>query len=971
MLRGERGRPQLNDTSGRIEDTAPTIVDPQLSSVKVKVRPSAARLAPGTELGRYRLLHEVGSGGMGVVMAAFDQELDRMVALKLLRTRRDGAGESRMRIEARALAQLQHPSVVTVFEVGTHEGLLFIAMEFIDGETLDRWAANHRSQWSKIIEVASEAGRGLAAAHAMGIVHRDIKPSNILVGKDGRVCVADFGIATAVAPSPADEVPRPRRRDSSRSGGYRAAESRSGAWKSAASHSGDWREGVSQPPTSDSTPPSGSVPSGVSLTSPLEHQTEAGTVVGTPAFMAPEQHDGRAVDARSDQFAFCVALYRVLYDDAPYAGDDLKSLRASLRARQVRPAPPGSKVPSAVRRVLLRGLSIDPRRRWPSMSALLDALSRARRRRRRVGVAVAATLVAGGAIVLWPTPTVECPSAEERLAGVWDESRADALREAFVASELPYALDTWTRTHDRLQGYAEAWSGAYEGLCTAMQTAEQSVALDSQMECLGQRREQLQALVDLLHEGDATVVAKAAQAASELEPVSDCQARGAEAAAMAAPPPGARKEVEDIRLMLARAEAANKSGVFAMGIEQAAEAHARAVDVGYLPVEIEALYILGRLEGVAGKFDAAAGHLGDAAVRAVEARHDRVAAGAAIMQAFVVGYQQGHHDEGMVWLRHADAALERLGADPLLSAEYRMTRAALHSAEGRYEVALGDFRQGLAERVSVLGDDHPGLAGAYNNIGGAAAKLGRIDEALDALERAKSIWERSFGPKHPMVAMALNGIGVVLEGAGRWEEARERYEEALVIREEAYGPDDVKLALALDNLGSVLSKLGEYESARAASQRALELREATLGPLHPHYPSALVNLGLVAEKQGKLEEAARLHRRAIGLWEDSLGAEHPFLSFPLTSLGRVEHAMGDSERARTHLRRALALRQTGLPIERAETQLALAEALWDVEPAEAHDLATRALTEVSGESRGVVLLREEIETWQAQHPAPP
>jgi serine/threonine protein kinase len=151
------------------------------------------RPTPGMVLGRYMLLSELGSGGMGVVMAAYDRELDRRVALKLLRS---GSGEARMRREAQALAQLQHPSVVTVYEVGSIDGQPFIAMEHVDGVTFDAWVARHRGQWRKIVEIAIRAGRGLAAAHAVGLVHRDVKPSNILVGHDGRVCVADFGIAT-------------------------------------------------------------------------------------------------------------------------------------------------------------------------------------------------------------------------------------------------------------------------------------------------------------------------------------------------------------------------------------------------------------------------------------------------------------------------------------------------------------------------------------------------------------------------------------------------------------------------------------------------------------------------------------------------------------------------------------------------------------------------------------------------------
>lgn len=850
-----------------------------------------------------------------------------------------------MKREAQSLAQLQHPSVVTVYEVGKLDGQLFIAMEYIEGKTFDRWAARHRGQWRKIVEVAVQAGRGLAAAHAAGLIHRDIKPSNILVGRDGRVCVADFGIAVAATAHSNSRVSG----EQVVASGRRSEETVELSGSLAVASSSVRLDGLCY--------------------------TEAGVVVGTPAYMSPEQHRGQIIDARSDQFAFCVALYRVLYDDVPFAGEDLEALRKAVEGGAVKPAPPGSSVPASVRRVLLRGLAVEPSHRWPSMTALLDALEATLHQRRRrvtiagvaVVLAVAATAIGVASMGSDEQVGLGCPTPEERLAGVWDEERRTQIHEGFAASGLPYAEDSWARTRDRLDRYAHAWGERYLELCGTTG----GPALDLELRCLGRRREELRVLVDLLVGGEPEVVAKATQAAAELATVDSCRTLGQEAAQMAEPTLAQRDAVDEIRLTLARADAAYKMGNFERGIDYAQKAHTDAAALGYPPVEVEALFALGKLEAQIGQHDEAKVHLGDAALRAVEVRHDRIAVRAATRQAFVVGYQQGQYDDGLVWVRHAQAALDRLGTDLALEAELRATRAALLTAQGRYDEALTEFETALAQRRQELGDDHPTVASSYNNLGSALVELGRHDEALEALKRAQAIWEDSYGPTHPVVSTTIGGQGVVLERVGRYEDAVATLRKALALREAAFGPDHVKLAVTLDNLGSVLTRMGQYDKARAASQRALELRAKHLGKGHPHYASSLVNLGLAAEGQGNLEEASQYFREALTRWEETLGASHPYLAFPLTGLGRAEHRRGHTEQALAALERALTLRQAGEePYDRAETELALARVLFATDPTRARALASAARTRLDATVHAQSDLRRQLDRWLRQHPAP-
>jgi hypothetical protein len=283
-------------------------------------------LSIGNKLARFEILNRVGVGGMGIVYVAHDPMLDRQVALKVLRTGAHGplrAAElkARLLLEAQAMARLSHPNVITVHEVGVVDEQIFIVMELNDGGTLRSWLAQEPRPLRERVRVFIEAGRGLAAAHAVRLVHRDFKPDNVLLARDGRARVVDFGLVRA--PSAGDQ---PSRR------------------------------------------PSRDVYAPMSL-------TISGAVLGTPAYMAPEQHRAEVADHRSDQFSFCVSLYEALYGLRPFAGDTYRELVVNILEGQVRPPPEGTEVPVALQRILERGLASAPADRYPNMTALLDDLA--------------------------------------------------------------------------------------------------------------------------------------------------------------------------------------------------------------------------------------------------------------------------------------------------------------------------------------------------------------------------------------------------------------------------------------------------------------------------------------------------------------------------------------------------------------------------------------------------------------------
>jgi len=314
------------------------------------VRPQVAD-ALGASLGRYRLEHELGEGGMGVVHAAFDPDLERRIALKVLRIATPSTeAKDRLLREARAMARLAHPNVVTVHEVGTANGRDYVAMELIEGQTLADWLRAERRRPVEIVSAFLAAGRGLAAAHAAGIVHRDFKPHNVLRDRHGRIVVTDFGLA-------------------------REAQAQLHA------HSEPLALAAGLTAFSSGTPSS------------LTGITATGSLLGTPAYMAPEQWGGGVVTPATDQFAFCVALWEALAGQRPYRGPTLDELRA--QAALGPGALDASKIPRRLRATLRRGLDPDPAQRWPSIDALLARIVRIERRARvAVALAVGAVLAA-------------------------------------------------------------------------------------------------------------------------------------------------------------------------------------------------------------------------------------------------------------------------------------------------------------------------------------------------------------------------------------------------------------------------------------------------------------------------------------------------------------------------------------------------------------------------------------------------
>jgi len=282
------------------------------------------KLPNGTKVGRYLLRQIVGKGGMGVVYVAWDPDLNRRIAIKILKPSQDGedieSAKKRLLREAQAMARIEHGNLVQVFDIGTYQDLVFIAMEFVEGRTLREWKAELKPEdWRDILWVYSAAARALQAAHDAGLVHRDFKPDNVMLGFDNRVRVMDFGLAQPVTRG----LPK-----------------------------------ITEEMQSDAFE---------------KTLTKTGVIMGTPAYMAPEQFVGERADHSTDQFSFCVALFEALYGYRPFEGKNLTEIAKSVLRGQIR-LPEKSHVQGWVLDVLLQGLQTHPDDRFGSMDDLVDAL---------------------------------------------------------------------------------------------------------------------------------------------------------------------------------------------------------------------------------------------------------------------------------------------------------------------------------------------------------------------------------------------------------------------------------------------------------------------------------------------------------------------------------------------------------------------------------------------------------------------
>jgi tetratricopeptide (TPR) repeat protein len=695
---------------------------------------------PGARFGRYVILERLGQGGMGVVYGAYDSDLDRKVAIKILRTRgrlAEGVTEGRARLlrEAKAMAKLQHPHVVAVHDVGTLGGRVFVAMEYVDGMTLTRWLKRQPRSWEEVRDVFVQAGEGLAAAHAAGLVHRDFKPDNVLVGKDGRVRVTDFGLARA---------------------------SETTDYEPLASDSDSGRVEVSRAPAGG-----------------RDELTQPGLLMGTPPYMAPEHGLAVPVDHRMDQFSFCVALFEALYKRRPFRGRSRTDLKKAMEAGEIREVPRTSSVPKWLHSVVVRGLSARPTDRWKTMDELVVALRRRPwlRRRAVLGAGLGAGLAIGG-LAFGLDNDERCSGADQHLSGVWDGARRGEAREGLLASGRSHAEDSWARVERSIDRYADDWTAMRKQACEATAEGEQSAELlDLRMACLDRRLGELDALVDVLAHADAQTADGATWAAATLPPIGHCERADVLAAELQPhEDPSVAAALEDLRIELARAGMRARSGDPEGVLPEVEASVDKARSLGDAPMTASALHLLGVVQNTMGDSDKARDSLSEAALMAAAGEHHRVAAAAATAMMGVVG--PGDYKQGLLWGWYAEAAVERIGMGGPEEAAMLEGLGSVFAAHGKLDEARDHYDRAVQLRSRVQGDAHPSVAKTLVARGDILLEQGDLSGATASYERALDVTRVAYGASHPELIAVLERIATAAEKSGN-EDLAARHRESL------------------------------------------------------------------------------------------------------------------------------------------------------------------------------------------------
>jgi len=833
----------------------------------------------GLSVGRYRLGAQLGAGAMGMVFEAHDPQLHRQVAIKLLHPHvADGPDGTRLLREARAMAQLAHPNVVTVHDAGRVGAQVFVAMELVQGETLATWLEQRRPQRGSIMDVFVQAGRGLEAAHAVGIVHRDFKPENVMVGADGRARVADFGLA------------RP-----------------SVTWAAGGTAVAD------------------------AMAATLDGLTRQGAVVGTPAYMAPEQWKGTPADARSDQFAYCVALYEALCGQRPFEGRTLAALAASVASGRLRPMP--RSVPKWLRTAVETGLALDPSARHPSMTALLRVLERDRGWGRRTAAVVGAMAIGAAAtvgVLRWaadettaPPPVVSLPAVvpaepvpaqpapqvaagpdaaclakAETVGGAWNGPRRVAYEDVLRRTED--SAEVRARTMPLLDRWAEGYATVAAPLCDP---ATAPALATARARCLDRVRAMFDALVTETGLQTSNGVERAATAAVyRLPDVAAC-GREPHLLAMPAAAPATlqgRATMVSDDVAGARALLWLAASVKAPAAADAALEQARAL--GHGPLLADALLAKGEVAFMRREVDLAIEALEEAVAVADVSESSEVRGKAATLLLVLHGALRPDAAATTRWRRVSGAWAERSG-DAFVTAEVMRAEAAVLLAQLELEQADALLEEALPLHEQLYSPNHPLVATVHTLHAEVGLAQGTLDDAQRAAESALQIFEATVGPRDLQTLEAVRVAGEVAMAQGRLDDAESlarRSVDALALFSTLRHDIDRGHGLLL--LGDVLRARGDFDAAEDAYTRAKVFHYQGRWPAYP-----LLRLSRLERQRGRSAQAVSLAREAHGVLDAHLAKDDVRRLAALRELGAAQRDHRAFGNARETLSAARAL----------------------------------------------------------------
>ncbi|MCX4247839.1 serine/threonine-protein kinase [Paraliomyxa miuraensis] len=745
------------------DDEIDETVESQVGDASRPRTPAPDKEAPHT-IGRYVILRRLGAGGMGVVYLATDPQLDRAVAIKVIASKgstvRRAEAVERLEREARALARIRHPNVVVIHDVGRHEDAVFVVMEYVEGSDLRRWLSEPigRRSWKQVVDVFIAAGQGLAAVHAAALVHRDFKPANVLVANDQRVLVTDFGLAREAEPDTA------------------------------------------------------SLSSGSTFSIEL---TAAGTVMGTPAFMSPEQLRGAVATASSDQFAFCVSLWQGLHGARPFLGQNIRELREAIEAAPpVRP--PGSKIPRWLHRALLRGLDLDPDRRFPSMDALVHELQRGRRgwRRELLATGVLASTAAVVAVLAHGDASPPCEDGMARIETVWNADDRQALQIGGGDYTAAHIQQTRAQLEQSLDDYAARWAETYAQSCAAVgpNASRGTPADQATAQCLENRLGSLRGLVELLTTSPLDA-SRVEPVVSSLPALEDCTG-GRWVPYPTGPGEAERAAAIDERTAAVRRERlVDRKDGLRERIEEVVE-DARALGAPYQLAR--ALAERSRLLGDEGEMDEAFVGLEEATELAIVAGHDHLAA-------------RLINDELLVMLE----------GTPPSAREVRQLAALARALERRSG-----------------SDDYELLGHVLLNQSSLLRRMGKYDEATVYNEQAKEVFARA-GDRAGVAKVRFNQMTTMLQTGDIAEMKKLDFQEVIHELEATMGESSPAAIRARRTYVGSLYLLDRSSEAIEESRALHRIVREHFAPSSATYHDVLFQHVMIAVHTGALAEAER------------------------------------------------------------------------------------------------------------------
>ncbi len=925
----------------------PTVAATEGSISVPSTSADTVKLRRGDSIGRFVVIGELGRGAMGTVYAAFDAKLERQVALKLLHRTDRGIGS--LLAEAQALARIDHPHVVTVHDVGEHDGRLFLAMELVRGRSLRAWQSLPDRTWREVVEVYRKAARGLAAVHAADIVHGDFKPDNVMVAEDGRVLVMDFGIARPLASTVSDDFH--------------------------ASGSGS-------------------------------RSIEVSRIRGTPAYMAPEQFRLEGVGPASDQFGFCVALHEALWGERPFEGSTLAELVDAVANGCRRSRPNKRQLPGWLVKIVDRGLSLDAADRFESMSALDDAFDASLRRRMMAFTilgAVGLTGAVGMAIVLTPSEASPCEEAAHALRDDVVGVALDPMRERVVAIDHPDAQMVWQNIDRNLDEFVQTWIATNASQCAPGPRVRPEIA-QARRACLDRQRDAVETTLDLVVSDPDLDLTKASAFSSTLPSPKKCAAID-DADGTFDPQTEALRTAH---ATFARARALYELGKPEDADRVGSDALDRALSLDAHRLATEVLVWRSAKRRYQGKLDAALVDIKEAQRQAARSGSRRLsflawltridlqilrepsardatelmleAAELALLEAEAPGDLRakflvvrgswlddlGETEEALQLLNEAFELAQHTEVSTLEIASLHNLRGAVFAHMGSLDRARADFERARDIRESLLGPHAPGLSTPRGNIAGLCVVLNDFPCARRAFEQMQSSLEASNDHSSPSAADLEARLAELSFWEGRPQESESHARRSLAIAREG-GFDDLPFTIAArSNLLRALGARQAWEEGRIVANELLRVAKRRFSE-GGDLSTAYVSVAGFHEDAGEFDRAIEMVRKARAMRERHLNPQDPRIAMTweeesslLLSSERLDDARAALDRADALLAEAegvTLLQQASV----RWTRLRIRDASGEREAAVADALAL--LAELDGDAPDLVAVRERVAQW--------